>query len=60
MPEELPAHSALPDPLVMFDGRKVSTPETWINERRPELIRLFQHFMYGWLPPKPAISAKVE
>ena len=45
----------------MLDGRKVTSREMWIKERRPELIRLFQHYMYGQLPPKPeAVSGKVE
>jgi hypothetical protein len=58
---DLPAQTALPDPLVMFDGRQVTSREMWMNERRPELIRLFQHYMYGQLPPKPpVVSGKVE
>lgn len=59
-PADLPPQATLPDPLVMLDGRKVTSREMWMNERRPELIRLFQHYMYGQLPPKPALSAKVE
>ncbi len=60
-PADLPVQAGLPDPLVMLDGRKVTTREMWTNERRPELIRLFQHYMYGQLPPKPeAVSGKVE
>ncbi len=60
-PADLPAQVGLPDPLVMLDGRKVSTREMWINERRPELIRLFQNYMYGQLPPTPeAVSGTVE
>jgi hypothetical protein len=59
-PSELPSQPSLPDPLVMLDGRKVTTREMWMKERRPELIRLFQHYMYGKLPPKPALSATVE
>jgi hypothetical protein len=60
-PADLPRQDSLPDPLVMLDGRKVTSREMWLNERRPELIRLFQHYMYGQLPPKPAtLSAKVE
>jgi hypothetical protein len=58
-PADLPRQPSLPDPLVMLDGRKVTTLEMWMKERRPELIRLFQHYMYGQLPPKPALSAKV-
>jgi dienelactone hydrolase len=56
----LPQQTSLPDPLVMLDGRKVATREMWFAERRPELMRLFQHYMYGQLPPKPELSAKVE
>lgn len=59
-PADLPAQPALPDPLVMLDGRKIITRDMWMNERRPELIRLFQHYMYGQLPPKPAVTGKVE
>src|SRR5262249_22814759 len=43
-----------PDPLLMFDGRRVATREQWFGERRPELIALFQQYMYGFLPPAPA------
>lgn len=44
---ELASRTGLPDPLVMLDGRRVTTREQWVNERRPELIRLFQH----WINP---------
>src|SRR4051794_18770571 len=60
-PADLPAQSGLPDPLVMLDGRKVTGRGMWIKERRPELVRLFQHYIYGVLPPKPkAVSGTVE
>ncbi|MBI2927037.1 MAG: acetylxylan esterase [Verrucomicrobia bacterium] len=51
---QLPAQPALPDPLVMFSGEKVATKNQWLDKRRPELKALFQHYMYGALPPKPA------
>ena len=58
---ELPSQPSLPDPLLMLDGRRVTTREQWFNERRPELIALFQHYMYGTLPPRPAqVSGKLE
>jgi hypothetical protein len=41
----------LPDPLRMADGRKVTTSEQWIAERRPELLRLFETQVYGKTPP---------
>ena len=53
-PSALTSCDALPDPLVMFDGRRVNSAEEWFDQRRPELIALFQHYMYGTLPPKPA------
>lgn len=56
---ELPAVKELPDVLRMFDGTPVTTAEQWQNQRRPELQRLFQHYMYGYLPPQPKIAAKV-
>lgn len=49
----LPAQSGWPDPLVMFDGQPVTSKTQWYNQRRPELRRLFQHYMYGAIPPKP-------
>jgi hypothetical protein len=44
----------LPDPLTMADGRKVSTSAQWNQERRPELMRLFQAHVYGEVPQPPA------
>jgi len=58
-PADLPVHAELPDPLLMLDGRKVTSRDMWVNERRPELIRLFQHYMYGQLPPAPMVVGTV-
>lgn len=52
-PAALPIQTGLPDPLVMRDGRVVTSAGMWWQERRPELISLFQHYMTGQLPPKP-------
>lgn len=54
---QLPAVKDLPDVLTMFDGTLVMSKEQWLTKRRPELQRLFQHYMYGYLPPKPKIAA---
>jgi hypothetical protein len=60
-PSKLPANADLPDPLVMFNGERVKTKEDWTTKRRPELKKLFQHYMYGFMPDAPEkISAKVE
>jgi hypothetical protein len=53
-PTQLPARAGLPDPLIGFDGQPVRTAKAWEQKRRPELKALFQHYMYGTLPPKPA------
>ena len=52
--DQLTAVSALPDPLLTSNGRKVTTARDWNNERRPELKALFAHYMYGEIPPKPS------
>jgi hypothetical protein len=49
----LPIQRETPDPLVLFDGRRVSTREEWERQRRPELKTLLQHYMHGYMPPPP-------
>jgi len=49
----LPSRPELPDPLVMLDGTRITTAAEWQARRKPELRELFQHYMYGYLPPKP-------
>jgi dienelactone hydrolase len=59
--EQLPARPELPDPLVTLEGRRIETRDQWVSEQRPELIRLFQHYMYGTAPPAPdRIDVTVE
>ena len=57
--EQLPSRPDLPDPLVMLDGKRITTKEQWSEERRPELKALFQHYMYGYLPPPEKVTAKI-
>jgi hypothetical protein len=40
----LPRQEALPNPLTMLDGGRVTTRAQWFNQRRPELKLLFQHY----------------
>ncbi len=44
-------HDPLPDPLVLNNGQKVTTPAMWWAERRPELIEMFDEHVYGRVPP---------
>jgi hypothetical protein len=40
----------LPDPLVLKDGRRVTTAEMWWKERRPEIVEDFDREIYGRVP----------
>ncbi|HWN95290.1 MAG TPA: acetylxylan esterase [Methylomirabilota bacterium] len=53
-PQQLPIQASFPDVLTMLDGSKVTTARQWNGKRRPELKKLFEHYMYGEIPPKPA------
>jgi hypothetical protein len=48
---KVPAYT-LPDPLLMADGGKVTTPEQWLL-RRAEILELFRANMYGRSPGRP-------
>jgi hypothetical protein len=51
----------IPDPLVMNNGEKVTTPEMWWNSRRPELIEMFSQYVYGRVPQSvPKVSWTVK
>ena len=41
---------SLPDPLVFSDGERVETTQAWQERRRPELLELFRHNVYGRAP----------
>jgi len=51
----------VPDPLTMNDGQKVTTPDTWWNKRRPELVEMFSKYVYGRVPKDvPRVTWKVN
>ena len=37
----------LPDPLLLLNGKKVTSTRTWRNKRRPEILKLFETNVYG-------------
>ena len=40
----------LPDPLVLNNGQKVTSPEMWWKQRRPEIKEYFDREVYGIVP----------
>jgi hypothetical protein len=40
----------LPDPLIMKNGERVTTPEQWWGKRRPEIVEDFDREVYGRVP----------
>jgi len=50
----------LPDVLTLKNGKKVTDKQTWLNQRRPEIVKLFEEYQFGKMPPKPtALSFNV-
>ena len=46
-------HYELPDPLQFPDGTAVTSAEAWREERRPQILQLFQEQVYGYAPGRP-------
>jgi hypothetical protein len=46
---KIPPYTML-DPLRMADGTPVTTPQQWWSRRRPEIVSLFEHQIYGRAP----------
>ncbi len=51
----------LPDALTTKNGKKVTTPDMWWKQRRPEIIEDMEREVYGRLPKKtPAVTWTVK
>jgi hypothetical protein len=48
----------IPDPLLCEDGTKVTSPDQWMQKRRPELMKLFEREVYGKTPEGKPSSMK--
>lgn len=44
----------LPDVLTLNNGKKVTDDNTWLQKRRPEIVKLFEEQQFGKMPPRPA------
>jgi hypothetical protein len=42
----------LPDPLVLANGKRVTTAKVWWTKRRPQIVELFDREIYGRVPSK--------
>ena len=52
--DALPRINSLPDAFRFLDGRYVETPGDW-KARRAEILELFERYVFGKIPPRPAI-----
>jgi hypothetical protein len=43
----------LPNPLVLANGQPVQDAKTWYDQRRPEILKLFEMNVYGRAPGRP-------
>ena len=51
----------LPDPLVLTNGKRVTTPEIWWSQRRPEIAEMFDREILGRTPPHtPKVTWEVK
>jgi len=50
----------LPDPLAMVNGQRVTSAQTWLTQRRGEILKLYETEIYGRIPPNaPKVSWEV-
>src|SRR5262245_1688162 len=53
-------YQKLPDPLVLKNGKKVTSAKVWWNQRRPEIVEDFDREIYGRVPKNaPAVKWEV-
>jgi hypothetical protein len=43
-------YPSLPDPLTLNNGEKVTTPAMWWDRRRPEIVEMYEKYVYGRVP----------
>jgi sialate O-acetylesterase len=54
-------YAQLPDVLTLDNGQKVTTPEGWWKQRRPEIVEDFEREVYGRVPAHvPEVSWTVQ
>jgi hypothetical protein len=56
---KVPPNLHLPDPLMLRDGTRVTTPEMWWKLRRPEIVEDFDREVYGRVPKTPKVNWEI-
>jgi hypothetical protein len=56
---DLPVRQELPDPMVLNNGARVTTPAQW-RERRAEMRRILEYYAVGAMPPPPGNVKGIE
>jgi len=49
----------LPDPLVTIEGKRITSKEEWLFERRPQIMGMFASIIYGRIP-EPGTALEVN
>ena len=58
--DQLTAHAALPDPLLLKNGEPVTSSAMWHEQRVPEIRGLFEHYVYGYMPPPAPVQTTID
>lgn len=57
---ELPEQADPPNPLTMFaSGEAITTEAAWWEQRAPEILLLFQHYVYGYAPEHASVETRL-
>lgn len=51
--EDSAGNYVLPDLFTLQNGQKVKDAKTWMEKRRPEMVKLFEEHQFGKMPPRP-------
>jgi len=59
-PSQLPVQVQPPDPMVMFNGQRITTYHEWVQDRAPELKSLMTYYEYGTDPAPGGVGVKIN